>query len=244
MAGIPEYEEIEFSVDVREIRRLDGGPMRDVVRLHPHQETRMFPSWKSRCRIYTTLKLERAFVTVFEVDGLVESYRSQPLTLKFVLAGKPVEYTPDFELTIADWKIVVETKPKEFLLRDPLLAKKLLTVKQIYKARGLPFWILGGNELPSSDWINSADNISRLGRTAIDPLDEYRVLTALRKYGELPLGGCAALVQSHVSPMDAVLSMILRSRRIEAEMNGTVDETTPIRLRRLTSSPCWQYAKK
>lgn len=92
MAGNPEYEEIEFSVDVREIRRRDGGPMRDVVRLHPHQETRMFPSWKSRCRIYTTLKLERAFVTVFEVDGLVESYRSQPLALKFVLDGKPVEY--------------------------------------------------------------------------------------------------------------------------------------------------------
>jgi hypothetical protein len=92
MADNPEHDEIEFSVDVREIRRRDGGPMRDVVRLHPHQETRMFPSWKSGCRIYTTRQLERKFVTVFEVDGLVESYRSQPLTLKFVLDGQPVEY--------------------------------------------------------------------------------------------------------------------------------------------------------
>ena len=49
--------------------------------------------------------------------------RSQPLTLEFVLNGKPVEYTPDFELAIPYIKVVVETKPREFLLKDPALAK-------------------------------------------------------------------------------------------------------------------------
>ncbi|UEM10680.1 TnsA endonuclease N-terminal domain-containing protein [Bradyrhizobium barranii subsp. barranii] len=232
-----EYDDIEFGVDVREIRRRDGGPMRDVVRLHPNLETRMFPSWKSRCPIYTTLKLERQYVTVFEVDGAVESYRSQPLTLKFALDGQPVEYTPDFELRIAPWNVRVETKPKKLLLRNPQLAKKLLVVKRLYQSRGIPFWVLDKDRLPSSDWMESAAEISRLGKTEIDPLDEYRVLTALRRYGELPLGACAALVQSHAAPINGVLSIILRSRRIEAEMSGTVDETTLIRLRRLSSSP-------
>jgi hypothetical protein len=232
-----DYQDIEFSIDVREIRRRDGGPMRDVVRLHPHQETRMFPSWKSRCRIYATLGLERAYVRVFEVDGIVESYRSQPLTLKFVLDGRPVEYTPDFELVIGGRKVVVETKSKKFLIRNPALANKLLAVKRIYKARGLPFWIRGKDELPHPDWMASAAEIERRGKTTIDPLDEFRVLSAVREAGTLQLDDCAALVQSHLAPVDAVLSMIRGSRCIEAEMDGTINGKTLIRLRRLLSSP-------
>jgi len=237
MTNVNDYSDIEFGVDIREIRRRDGGPMRDVVRLHPHQETRMFPSWKSQCRIYTTMNLERMYVRVFEVDGFVESYRSQPLRLKFIHEGKPVEYTPDFELRIGNLWVVTEVKPKKMLKRAPALARKLLAVKRIYRARGLPFWILGYERLPDADWMKSAADIERRGRTTIDPLDEHRILEQLHHTDGVALGECAALVRNHAAPMNAVLSLVLRSRRIEAEMNGVVDAKTIIRLQRNSSSP-------
>lgn len=237
MPDLNNYSDIEFGTDVREIRRRDGGPMRDVVRLHPHQETRMFPSWKSQCRIYTTLNLERAYVRVFEVDGCVTSYRSQPLKLEFIHKGKPVEYTPDFELQIGNVPVVVEVKPEKVLEEDPALADKLLAVKRIYRARGLLFWVRGYDYLPDADWMESAAEIERRGRTTINPLDQHRVLEQLHRADGIALGECATLVQNHASPIKAVLSMILRSRRIEAEMNGVVDADTIIRLRRNSSSP-------
>jgi hypothetical protein len=225
------YTELAFSVDVIEVRRRDGGPMRDALRLHPHQEVRMVPSWKCGWRIYTTMGLERKYARIFEVDGRVKWYRSQPLTLEFMLDGKSVQYTPDFEVAISDTVIIVETKPALMLARSPKLQRKLDEVKRIYADRGKPWIRLGSSKLPPVPWMDAAADIEARGRTLIDPLDEQRVLRSLQENGPATLQECASRVRRHSQPENAVLSMILRSRRIEAEMNGPIWPGTVISLR-------------
>jgi hypothetical protein len=223
--------EAALSADVVEYRRRDGGPMRDVLRQHPHQEVRMIPSWKCGWRIYTTMGLERRYARVFEVDGRVVWYRSQPLVLEFILDGEIVRYTPDFEVLLGKARIIIETKPAIMLAKDPQLKRKLEEVEWIYSERGKQWIRLGSDKLPPKHWMDAAEDIEFRGRTYIDPVDEHRVLTFPRDNGPATLRACSARVRRHENPENAVLSMIIRSRRVQADMVGRIWSGTTISLR-------------
>jgi hypothetical protein len=223
--------EAALGADVIEYRRRDGGPMRDIVRQHPHQEVRMIPSWKCGWRIYTTMDLERQYARVFEVDGRVVWYRSQPLTLEFIIDDKIVRYTPDFEVRLGKASVVIETKPAVMLEKNPQLKRKLNKVECIYAARGKIWKRLGSNQLPPRHWMEAAESIEVRGRTYIDPIDEHRVLSFLRDNGPATLRACSTKVRRHEDPENAVISMIIRSRRIQADMAGPIWSGTTISLR-------------
>lgn len=219
-----------ITADVHEIRRRDGGPMRDVLKLHPNMEVRMFPSWKTGRPVYTTGALELAWRDAFEADPQVADYRSQPLTLVFVLDGQTVSYTPDFEVVRAREE-VVETKFAHTLARNPKTAAVLTRVREIYRARGIPFRILGREQLPNAAWMEAAADIADLGRTRIDPLDAYAVTAFLRRNSTSTLDRVAGVVRHHDDPIRAVISLALRPRSIVIDMNGPVTPATKIRLR-------------
>src|SRR5580698_400139 len=110
-----ELVERRLGFGVREFHRRDGGPMRDVLKLHPTSIVSMVSSWKCQRRIYTTGHLERKWAMVFEVDSRVAAYRSQPFTLEFKHEEKIRQYTPDYEVEIDGRRIIVEAKPNGML---------------------------------------------------------------------------------------------------------------------------------
>ena len=223
-----------LEADVHELRRSDGGPMRDVLRLHPNMEVRMYPSWKTGRRVYTTGGLELAWRKVFEADPSVVDYRSQPLTLVFPLDGKITSYTPDFEVLRRAPAEVVETKPARMLRKNAKLQRVLARAKEIYAARGIPFKILGYDQLPGEDWMVAAEDVADLGRTWIDPLDAHAVTSLLNAEGAMTLARAATVVTHHPDPVRAVVSLALRPRSILLDMTGSVTPDTQVRLRRPT----------
>ena len=219
-----------LAADVHEFRRRDGGPMRDVLKLHPNMEVRMLPSWKTGRPVYTTGALERAWRDAFEADPTVVDYRSQPLTLTFVLDDQTVSYTPDFEV-VRERVEVVETKLARMLARDGRTVAVLARVREIYRARSIPFRILGRDQLPGAAWMEAAADIADLGRTRIDPLDAYAVTAYLRRNPTSTLERVAGVVRHHDDPIRAVISLALRPRSVMIDMNGPVTPATRIRLR-------------
>lgn len=226
-----DYVDTMLEADIHEIRRSDGGPMRDVLRLHPTMEVRMYPSWKTGWPVYTTGGLELAWRIVFEADPCVVEYRSQPLTLVFPLDGKIASYTPDFQVLRRAPAEIVEAKPARMLQRDVKLRRKLDRVRQIYAARGIPFRILGYEQLPGEDWMAAAEDVADLGRTYIDPLDVRAVTGLLSAEGPTTLARAATAVTRHPDPLRAVVSLALRPRSILIEMTGPVTPDTGVRLR-------------
>ena len=229
-----DHVDMMLEADVHEIRRSDGGPMRDVLRLHPNMEVRMYPSWKTGRPVYTTGGLELAWRRVFEADPCVVDYRSQPLTLVFPVDGTITSYTPDFEVLRRAPAEVVETKPARMLGRNAKLQRVLARVKEIYAARGIPFQILGYGQLPGEDWMAAAEDVADLGRTRIDPLDAHAVTSLLRAEGSTTLARAASAVTRHPDPVRAVVSLALRPRSILLDMAGPVTPDTRVRLRRPT----------
>jgi hypothetical protein len=122
-------------------------PARKVVTRSKGRNLYYYASFKNRVPIACESQLEFRACALFEFSPAVKSYKEQPFKVRFMLEGKYVSYTPDFQLEgIADRPLVIEVKPYRFLA-EPENKERFIKASAAINKEGYDFAILTEHEI-------------------------------------------------------------------------------------------------
>ena len=227
-----EYQE-EFSTaglgfPVTLITRLDGGPIRPV--LNGRRSRPVWNYYSMKCGVGFPCESANELHALYhsEVSSAVVRYRVQPHTLRFVIGGRIVSYTPDLEEVLADGGVrTSEVKDKFKADEDPEYTQKLGHAAAFYAAKGQQFRILEREQIEARPLFASVDIIQSFRRTAVTIEDVNRLFTQFAGRDAITLAEARALFAS--GPVGfAKLSAMMVRRIISFDLTRGISADTPI----------------
>jgi hypothetical protein len=137
-----------------------------------------FPSRKNGRLVHCEGLLELDAAYLFELHPGVSKYREQPAALHYPDGGKTRRYTPDFEVGLADGRLVwVEVKPR-CSLEQPEVRHRLAMVQAHMRRSERPFLVLADDELRAEPRQSNARTIYQRGKGSVQP-ERARAAVAL-----------------------------------------------------------------
>jgi len=110
-----------------------------------------FPSIKNKESIAWESQLELKACRIFEYSHFIESYREQPVLIKYMLNGVLKRYIPDFELTCVNGdRVYIEIKPKKILEKHEEKERFIAITKKLNE-EGIYFAVMTEVELERDD---------------------------------------------------------------------------------------------
>jgi hypothetical protein len=230
-------------------QRDDGSPVRKIFNGRRHMPVGLVPSVKSRRMIAWESRLERKAIRWFEVDDTVVSYREQPHTLSFKLAGRKVRYTPDFEVEQEDGVTrIVECKYRDDMRKlDPAYRAKLHQARHLYRSVGINFQIVSDMRFRMFPvWHNNARLVEQARRLCPAPFELAALIYHLEARSESTMRECGLVLAGLDQAEARVLALIAR-RIISVDLSGPLNGQTRVQLKagyqtRLSSVPSVQEA--
>lgn len=190
--------------------RRDGGPVR--LRRNGNRKTAMgvLFSAKNGCHLPWDAKTELKVCQWAEVSTDVVSYMTQPHTLRMVVDGCQVFYTPDVRFDLAGGAVqVVEVKNRFDERKDPAYSRKLKQAAQVYDALGYTFSIAESADYEREPVFSAVTTLHRFKSTLVDQPTSDAVLDVLVD-GPVPLGRVLEVAPEGPRGLASLASMMVR----------------------------------
>lgn len=162
------------ALDLGLTTRADGSPVRLRRNGRTKRAVGLYFSVKSGRHLPYESRAELHDLWCSEVSPHVVSSWPQPFTMKFVLNGDVVRYTPDRKDVLEDGAVrVVEVKDE--LISEPLVYhSKLAAAEKLLAERGMGFVIRKRHDIEAEPQFSAVAEVQRLRRTRV--LAEHLVL--------------------------------------------------------------------
>lgn len=164
-----------------------------------------------------------------EVSSGVLVYRAQPHTLKMVIDGRVVSYTPDLHLDLAGGGIqILEVKGKFDEAKDPSYSQKLAQASAVYTALGYEFTVVDSTVLEQEPAFSAVSTLQRYRSVVVDQLTGDAVCQLLSG-GSAPLQRVLEVAPEGPLGLATIASMLVQ-RRISLDLGLGIARETPVSL--------------
>ena len=220
------------------IRRRDGGPVR--LWRNGNRKTAMgiVFSAKNGCHLPWDAKTELKVCQWAEISTDVVSYMTQPHTLRMVVDGRQVSYTPDVRFDLAGGGVqVVEVKNSFDERKDPAYSRKLKQAAKVHNALGYRFTIAESADYEREPVFSAVTTLHRFRSTLVDQRTSDAVRDVLVN-GPAPLARVLEVAPAGPRGRASLASMMVR-RVISVEIEHGLVADAPVTLVRpnMTGSP-------
>jgi hypothetical protein len=171
MSAAVEWDLMECSLPASAelVRRRDGGPMRLRRNGNLKKPMGLYFSVKLGDHVPWEARTELKACWWAEVFPDVRVYRTQPHTLKMLIDGQRVSYTPDLQLELAGGGVqILEVKSRFEEGRDPAYARKLAQASAVYDAIGYRFDVVDNGDLEQEPALSAITTLQRYRTTVVD----------------------------------------------------------------------------
>jgi hypothetical protein len=138
-----------------------------------------FPSIKNNESVAWESQLELKACRIFEYSHFIESYREQPVVVKYMLNGVLRRYIPDFELICVNGdRVYIEIKPKKILEKPEEVERFIAITKKLHN-EGVYFAVMTEVELDKDDIQDNIKAIHPYANMDIN-IDLINIIKALK----------------------------------------------------------------
>lgn len=211
------------------ILRRDGGPVR--LRRNGNRKTAMgvLFSAKNGCHLPWDAKTELKVCQWAEVSTDVVSYMTQPHTLRMVVDGRQVSYTPDVRFDLAGGGVqILEVKNRFDERKDPEYSRKLKQAAEVYNALGYRFMIVESADYEREPVFSAVTTLHRFRSALVDQPTSDAVQNVLVN-GPAPLAQVLEIAPAGPRGIASLASMMVR-RVISIEIERGLVADAPVTL--------------
>lgn len=209
------------------VRRRDFSPMRLRRNGNLKKPMGLYFSVKLGDHLPWEAKTELKTCWWAEVSSAVLVYRAQPHTLRMVIDGRAVSYTPDFHLDLAGGGVqILEVKGKFDEAKDPSYSQKLARASAVYSALGYDFTVVDSELLEQEPAFSAVSTLQRY-RAAIVDQREGEAVCGLLADGLAPLQRVLELVPEGPRGLAMIASMLVQ-RAIRLDLGLGLTRETPV----------------